>query len=59
MKGFVQGIESLAVRNEDFRRVLYTEKNCQPVVMSLMPGEEIRMEIHNLDQFFRVEVRDR
>jgi len=55
MKGFVQDIESLAVRNEDFRRVLYTAKNCQLVVMSLMPGEEIGMEIHHLDQFFRVE----
>ena len=55
MKGFVQDIESLAVKNTDFRRVLYTAKNCQLVVMSLMPGEEIGMEIHHLDQFFRVE----
>ena len=35
--------------------VLYTAKNCQLVVMSLHPGEEIGMEVHRLDQFFRVE----
>jgi len=55
MKGFVQDIESVTVRNEDFRRVLYTAKNCQLVVMSLVPGEGIGAEIHQLDQFFRVE----
>jgi mannose-6-phosphate isomerase-like protein (cupin superfamily) len=55
MKGFVQDIESLAVNNDDFRRVLYTAKNCQLVLMSLKPGEEIGMEVHTLDQFFRVE----
>ncbi len=41
MKGFVQNIESLAVDNDDFRRVLYTAKNCQLVVMALKPKEEI------------------
>lgn len=41
MKGFVQNIEGLAIKNADFRRVLYTAKNCQLVVMSLKPGEEI------------------
>ena len=55
MKGFMQDIESLAVKNEDFRRVLYTAKNCQLVVMALKPKEEIGAEIHKLDQFFRVE----
>ena len=55
MKGFVQDIEKLAVRNSDFRRVLYTAKHCQLVVMSLGPKEEIGEEIHHLDQFFRVE----
>lgn len=56
MRGFVQDIEGLAAENEDFRRVLYTAKNCQLVVMSLKPNEEIGAEIHHLDQFFRVEV---
>jgi mannose-6-phosphate isomerase-like protein (cupin superfamily) len=55
MKGFVQDIEDLAVKNDDFRRVLYTAKNCQLVLMSLQPGGEIGAEVHTLDQFFRVE----
>jgi mannose-6-phosphate isomerase-like protein (cupin superfamily) len=55
MKGFVQDIESLAVRNTDFRQVLYTAKHCQLVVMALKPKEEIGSEVHKLDQFFRVE----
>ncbi len=55
MKGFVKDIESIAVKNEDFRRVLYTAKNCQLVVMALKPKEEIGAEVHTLDQFFRVE----
>jgi mannose-6-phosphate isomerase-like protein (cupin superfamily) len=55
MKGFVKDIESIAVKNEDFRQVLYTAKNCQLVVMALKPKEEIGMEVHKLDQFFRVE----
>ena len=55
MKGFVQDIEGIAVRNDEFRRVLYTARNCQLVVMALKPKEEIGMEVHKLDQFFRVE----
>ena len=55
MKGFVQDIEHLAIENDDFRRVLYTAKNCQLVVMALKPQEEIGLEVHSLDQFFRVE----
>ena len=55
MKGFVQNIEGVAIKNEDFRRVLYTAKNCQLVLMALKPKEEIGAEVHTLDQFFRVE----
>jgi len=55
MKGFVKDIESLAIKNDNFRRVLYTAKHCQLVVMALKPGEEIGEEVHTLDQFFRVE----
>ena len=55
MKGFVQDIEGLAVQNGDFRRVLYTTRNCQIVLMALKPKEEIGAEVHKLDQFFRVE----
>jgi mannose-6-phosphate isomerase-like protein (cupin superfamily) len=55
MKGFVQDIQGLAMKNNDFRRVLYTAKHCQLVVMTLRPDEEIGAEVHTLDQFFRVE----
>jgi mannose-6-phosphate isomerase-like protein (cupin superfamily) len=55
MKGYVQDIESIAIKNDDFRQVLYTAKNCQLVVMALKPTEEIGAEVHQLDQFFRVE----
>ena len=55
MKGFVQDIERLAVSNDDFRRVLYTARHSQLVLMALAPGEEIGAEVHELDQFFRVE----
>ena len=55
MKGFVKDIKSLAIKNGDFRQVLYTAKHCQLVVMALKPKEEIGAEVHKLDQFFRVE----
>ncbi len=55
MKGFVQNIEDLVNKNRDFRKVLYTAANIQLVVMSLNPKEEIGVELHELDQFFRVE----
>lgn len=55
MKGYVTDIERVTLENTDFRRVLYTAKNCQLVVMSLKPGEDIGEEVHSLDQFFRSE----
>jgi mannose-6-phosphate isomerase-like protein (cupin superfamily) len=55
MKGYVQDIESIAIGNDDFRRVLYTAQHCQLVVMALKPQEDIGAEVHKLDQFFRVE----
>jgi mannose-6-phosphate isomerase-like protein (cupin superfamily) len=55
MKGYVQNIEDITNKNQDFRQVLYTAGNVQLVVMSLKPKEEIGMEVHELDQFFRVE----
>ncbi len=55
MKGFVKNIEAMAVENKEFRRVLYTAKHCQLVLMALNPKEEIGAEVHELDQFFRVE----
>lgn len=56
MKGFVGDIEGLTEENSDFRRVLYTGKNLQLVLMAIQPGEEIGVETHaDRDQFFRVE----
>ena len=56
MKGFVEDIEELTEENGDYRRVLYTGKQVQLVLMSLAPGEEIGEEVHKkFDQFFRVE----
>lgn len=56
MKGFVDDIERLTVENSDFRRVLYTGKHLQLVLMTLKPGEEIGEEVHEThDQFFRIE----
>ena len=56
MKGYVVDIEKETTKNTDFRRVLYTGRHSQLVLMSLKPGEEIGEETHNdVDQFFRFE----
>jgi len=56
MKGFKSNIETDTVANKDFRRVLYTGRHSQLVLMTLKPGEEIGMEVHAaVDQFFRFE----
>jgi len=55
-KGYVINIEEATKENDNFRRVLYTAKHSQLVLMNLKPGEEIGEEVHdNLDQFFRFE----
>jgi mannose-6-phosphate isomerase-like protein (cupin superfamily) len=55
MKGYVVDIEKATKDNKNFRTVLYTAKSSQLVVMSLKPGEEIGEEVHDLDQFIRIE----
>ena len=55
MTGYVENIEKLTLENETFRTVLYTDKNLQLVVMSLLPNEDIGEEVHHVDQFLRVE----
>jgi mannose-6-phosphate isomerase-like protein (cupin superfamily) len=55
MKGFHINIEAETKENTDYRRVLYTAKHLQLVVMSLAPGEAIGEEVHHLDQFIRIE----
>ena len=56
MKGYHDNIELATEANEKFRKVLYTGRNLQLVLMTLQPGEEIGAEVHDdRDQFFRVE----
>ena len=55
MKGYIANIEKLSLENDYFRKVLYTDKNSQLVLMSLLPKEEIGEEVHDVDQFLRVE----
>jgi mannose-6-phosphate isomerase-like protein (cupin superfamily) len=56
MMGFYSNIEKDTLENKNFRKVLYTAKHSQLVLMSLLPKEEIGMEVHpDNDQFFRFE----
>jgi mannose-6-phosphate isomerase-like protein (cupin superfamily) len=56
MKGFEINIEKSTEENKDFRRVLYTAKHLQLVLMTLKPNEEIGEETHpEIDQFLRFE----
>lgn len=56
MTGYVENIEQETLSNTNFRKVIYTGKYAQLVLMSLKPGEEIGMEVHEtVDQFFRFE----
>jgi len=55
MKGYVTHIEQATKENADYRRVVYTAKHSQLVLMSIALGEEIGEEVHQLDQFFRFE----
>ena len=56
MAGYAVNIEKETMANDYFRKVLFTAKHSQLVVMSLKAGEEIGMEVHpNLDQFIRIE----
>lgn len=55
MKGYITNIEKDTLENTDYRRVLYTTKQSQLVLMAIQPGDEIGKEIHHLDQFIRIE----
>ena len=49
-------MKNLTTGNDDYRRVLYTGRHLQLVLMTLQPGEEIGEEVHEThDQFFRIE----
>lgn len=56
MIGYLINIEEKTLQNENFREVLYTVQHSQLVVMSLLPNEEIGLEVHEIvDQFIRIE----
>lgn len=55
MDHYITNIEEAAIKNDVFRKVLFTAEHSQLVLMSLKPGEDIGMETHRLDQFIRVE----
>lgn len=51
-----KNIQDDTIENDNFRKILFTSKDLQLVLMSLKPGEDIGTEVHeNIDQFFRVE----
>ena len=55
-KGFNINLEEATIKNDNFRKVLYTAQNHQLVIMCLLPGQDIGMEVHDDgDQFFRFE----
>lgn len=56
MAGYVGNIEDEALKNDFFRKVIFTGPHSQLVVMCLKPGEDIGMEVHDkVDQFIRIE----
>lgn len=56
MSGYYVDLESRTLENENYREVLFTGPQSQLVLMSLLPGEEIGMEVHDdHDQFIRIE----
>jgi len=56
MKAYLTNIEQDTKENENFRKVIYTDKICQLVLMSLLPKEDIGEEVHEVDQFLRIEM---
>jgi mannose-6-phosphate isomerase-like protein (cupin superfamily) len=56
MNGYINDIEKQTLENENYRKVIFTGKEMQLVLMTLLPGQEIGEEVHEEhDQFFRVE----
>lgn len=55
MAGYVTNIERDTMKNRNFRKVLFTGPHHQLVVMNLKPGEDIGAEVHDVDQFIRIE----
>lgn len=54
MTGYVTELHGETQTNDNFRKVLFTGLHSQLVAMSLLPGEEIGMEVHENDQFIYI-----
>lgn len=53
---YVVNIEELTKQNDNFRVAKWTGANLQMTVMSILPGSEVGLEVHNdHDQFLRIE----
>jgi mannose-6-phosphate isomerase-like protein (cupin superfamily) len=52
---YVKNLEEDTEENDNFRKVLNTTEKSQLVVMSLLPHEDIGEEVHDVDQFIRIE----
>lgn len=55
MNGYVTNLNEETLKNEDYRRVLFTSNYSQLVLMNIQPGDDIGKETHGLDQFIRIE----
>lgn len=53
-RGYVADIKQAAKENNFFRKVLFTTGKSQLVLMSLLPNEEIGIEVHDGDQIIHV-----
>ncbi len=53
---YVTDIEAATLGNEAYRRTLWTGRNLQLTVMTIQPGHDIGLEVHeDHDQFLRIE----
>lgn len=53
-RSLVLNIEDATTQNPYFRRIIFTNK-LQLSLMTILPGKEIGEEIHEVDQFIRIE----
>lgn len=53
---YVVNIEELTLENENFRTAAWTGANMQMTLMTIQPGDDIGLEVHeDHDQFLRIE----
>lgn len=55
-KPVVEDIEGMTLENENYRTTIWTGDKLQVTVMTIQPGDDIGLEIHEgIDQFLRIE----